>query len=440
MGLSLASSVVNFCSPLTKFVSTGFTNTTGILSVESTSDSSFNVATSVIAYIQAGAATALDFLQARVPQSAHSYLSKLTNGYFPLPKLTREYIFDHTQTISNQPFEVLACYFLLLIVAAVSMSGWGRPFRGWGGRFSPFTGGSSQFPPHVTDNDFSYITNEDIDTHLPYDPNPPPSRPVDSYDSRIGPDVILLKHRNNIYPLHFPTYSIDDKRLTVGELRDEAAKAAQISDPRRVKLLYKGRILKDDTNTCKAEDLKVNSEILCIISDPLANGEEESDSGEDELGMAQADDGTPAKRKRIRHRKKKSRKSGTTTPDSGSGPNLAPPTSAAGATSRPTTPNLPPAQVVPKTPLEKLAEISSTFHTQFVPQCVQFTNNPPSDPAKRDYEHKKLGEMILAQVLLKLDAVETEGDADARQRRKDLVKETQAVLNSLDAVAKQGTA
>ncbi|KAI9720892.1 MAG: hypothetical protein M1812_002731 [Candelaria pacifica] len=441
MADGVASFVVKFCSPLTKLVPAcyEYLHIKDSLSIESVIDSSLNVASSFIAHIQAGATTALNFLHTRIPASARPSLSNLTNAYLKLPQPTHEYISHSVQTISNQSIETLACYLLIFIAAAVSMSGWGRQFRGWGGRFSPFTGGSSQFPPHVTDNDFSYITNEDIDTHRPYDPNPPSARPVDSYDSRIGPDIILLKHRNNVYPLHFPTYSIDDRRLTVGEVREEAAKAAQTSDPRRVKLLYKGRTLKDDSNSCKAEDLKVNSEILCVVSEPLPNGEEESDSGEDELGMAQADDGTPSKRKRTRHRKKKSKRSGTSTPDPGPN-NLSPPTaSAGGGSSRPTSPNPPPAQVVPKTALEKLAEISSTFHTQFVPQCVQFTNNPPSDPTKRDYEHKKLGEMILAQVLLKLDAVETEGDVEARQRRKDLVKETQAVLNSLDAVAKDGT-
>jgi len=48
-----------------------------------------------------------------------------------------------------------------------------------------------------------------------------------------------------------------------------------------------------------------------------------------------------------------------------------------------------------------------------------------------------LSETILTQILMKLDGVETDGDQDARMKRKEIVKEVNAMLNKLDEMAKE---
>ena len=63
--------------------------------------------------------------------------------------------------------------------------------------------------------------------------------------------------------------------------------------------------------------------------------------------------------------------------------------------------------------------------------------NPPSDPRTRDLEYARLSESVLAQVVLKADNIEMEGDADARASRKQLVNEASEVLKRLDAVGKR---
>ncbi|KAL9576124.1 MAG: hypothetical protein Q9212_007365, partial [Teloschistes hypoglaucus] len=101
-------------------------------------------------------------------------------------------------------------------------------------------------------------------------------------------------------------------------------------------------------------------------------------------------------------------------------------------------PQAPPAKPVKLGPRETLDALASRFHTEFVPQCISFINNPPADQKTKDFDYKKLSETILAQIILKLDAVETEGDDGLRMKRRELVKETQAMLNSLDRVGKTG--
>jgi len=90
----------------------------------------------------------------------------------------------------------------------------------------------------------------------------------------------------------------------------------------------------------------------------------------------------------------------------------------------------------PEMPCVKIDAIAHQYNTEIVPLCTTFLENPPVDKAKRQIEHEKLTETISSQVLLKLHDVVTEGDQEAREKRRGLAGEAQWMLNRLDAVLK----
>ncbi len=339
------------------------------------------------------------------------------------------------------------------------------------GEYSPATqyGGA---PRRVTEGDYEYLDEDDYNPQNRYR-----NERSDSYnfprtrqaEPVLDPDILIMKHKGTTYPLHFPAYDIAEGRLSVGDLRKVAAEATGTRDPRCIKLLYKGKSLRDDHRACKEENLKQNSEILCVISsEPYRGGDDGNDSsssassemianGIDDMGRgARIDvDGTiindrePKKRRNHRGGRQKKRRdpspSRASPPSSSTSTFLQPPsatstngsshshtTSRQPSPHRPTQPPPEQQQKKPSTPSEALDQISTNFHQTFKPQCERFISHPPSDPKTRDFEYKKLSEGILAQVILKLDGVVTEGDEGVRARRKELVRETQAWLGRLD--------
>lgn len=289
------------------------------------------------------------------------------------------------------------------------------------GKFSPFGRPAQSGSSQVSDADFSYITSDDLK-----------NQGADAGSDPRDTDVLIFKNKRTSYPVHFPAFSIAKDELTIGAVREQAAKKIG-TDPRRLKMLYKGKNLKDDDRLCRAEGLKSNAEILCTVGDAPAESPESSDSEDDGVPLdANAAESEAPKRKRNRNRNKK--KKGKKTSGSGADTPVTSDTLPVppAETSRAPTPKPAP---TPLTTMEKLDALNSKLQA-LIPQCVQLQVSPPSDPAKRDFEHKRLSETILAQILIKLDGVEVEGDPDARARRKELVKEAQRVLNGLDDAMK----
>lgn len=293
---------------------------------------------------------------------------------------------------------------------------WSQRLSQLSGRWSPFARSPTTADgAQVKDGDFSYITAEDL-KNGDYDRSPD-GPPRDT-------DVLKLKDKRGVsYSVHFPAYSIDRGELKVGALRESAAKKLGV-DAQRIRLLHKGKKLVDDSRSCREEGLREGAELMCVTSEAEAADAAAAQAADNSSGDSGEEDGEegdaaagPTKRKRVRHKKKKKggRKKAVDATDSdlpGSG------------TASPRPP-------IPVTPLEKLNAAGQTLQG-LQAQCVEFRKNPPAEPAKREFEHKRLSETILTQVLLKLDAVETD-ELEARARRKELVKQAQQVLNDLDA-------
>ncbi|KAJ5409915.1 uncharacterized protein N7487_004274 [Penicillium crustosum] len=328
-------------------------------------------------------------------------------------------------TPDNQPIALFAAVAVCLFTIVV-MS-WRNPLKML--RRSPSYAPASN--PHVSDEDFSYITPSDI---------------ADSQGGDTDPDIISLRHRGTIYPLRFRAYAIDDGVLTIGDLREAAAESTGAGDPNCVRLLYKGKLLKNNARTCKAEGLKQHSEVLCVVSEAGAGSPSDaSDDGHNIPVIASAPAPPPLPR------------------PTSAGDASSPPTSLSGkskssrkkkrngkkspkpllhlghhglhrqATQAPPAP--PPNLKLLHTPLEQVTALAGWFEQEMKPLCEEYIANPPSDPKKRDYEHKKLSETILAQIQLKADGIEPNGDEVARSARRALIKDTQAVLSELDKIA-----
>lgn len=299
------------------------------------------------------------------------------------------------------------------------------------GGLSPFASGMGDGRggiPEVTDEDYSYITSEDLEGSHDMDAR---------YGSRSAAapalvidddDIILIKHKGVTYPEHFPAYSIGDGKLLVGDVRERVQMIMKLSDrrTRKIKLLYKGKQLKDDDEPVRNFNVKNNSEIMVVLPDP---GDDDSSSDSEEVVVVGRDDEGRPKKSKNKKRKNNKKKGGKSASSSPRDSNLEVPGSGA---SRPQSPASGVSGSSAGGPMDKLNAISSHFTTQLLPKCVQFTASAPSDPKKRADEHRKLSETIMQQVILKLDEVETNGEEEPRARRKELVRVVQDVLKGLD--------
>jgi BAG domain len=336
----------------------------------------------------------------------------------------------------------------LLVIGAMS---WRDKLNFW--QRSPSYGGSSHHhhntTPEVNDSDFSYLTENDI-------VEPPRSHQQQHYVRQraqmddSGPDIIVLKHRGVVYPLRFHPYAIDDGVLTVGEIRRRAAEQIGTAEVQRIKMLYKGKLLRDDSTPCKDEGLKQQSEIMCVVSE-VRPGESTSDLSGSEVGnrsesVVSLDSGGNNNNNNDDHqqgssgggggggggrRKKNKKKKKQSQPAAAS--NLAPPSDARPTSSgRSSAPSPAPSIQHLSTGNEQVDVLLRYLRTELAPPSEQYIAQPPTDPKAREFEHKRLGEMILAQVILKADSIDSE---DARTARRALIKEAQGLLNRLDAAA-----
>lgn len=259
----------------------------------------------------------------------------------------------------------------------------------------------------MTDDDFSYITSEDLEDKSYLGARPGGGSPPED-------DVLIIKNKGVTYPAHFPAYAIGDGKLRVKDVRERVGLMMDLSEraTRRIKLLYKGRQLKEPAAPVRDYGVKNKSELMAVLADIR----DESSPSDEEMVIVNDSKADPKKKK-----KRSKKKGGKADGDSASSP-------------RDSTSNVDATSPTPGAgPMKKLNELSNEFATKWEPLCNKYIASPPSDPKKREEDHRMYSESVLQNIILKLDGVDTEGVNEVRLRRKELVKRVQEVLKALDA-------
>lgn len=347
-----------------------------------------------------------------------------------------------SEFIESRGASPAAVYSTLAGAAAISL-----PFlmaRYWSSSREALSPYASIDGPHITNDDFSYITSEDLENPLQspepaYDPH---SRRAPRSAAVEEDDVILIKHEAVTYPVHFPAYSIGDGRLTVGDVRERTRVVMDLNNRQtsRIKLFYKGRGLKEQDIPIRDYGVKNNSELLVVLPERTSPDDDESSGTAEEVVVADPRyDARTAKKRKNKNGKKKPKIRGPRETSA----NLEVPGQgdSDGKWTSPDPsihPSRIPSPAVPSGALEKLKAIRSHFDAELLPLCREFARHPPRDAKKLEEEHRKLSETVMQHVLLKLDEIETGGDLEIRSRRKDLVTYVQAVLKDMDDLLPEG--
>jgi hypothetical protein len=395
--------------------------------------------------------------------------SEIPSSLDQLALLFETYVLASPTTVAVTLLTLILTVVVTTTTTTTIMS-WRNPLGLWR-RASPY-GKPSSSQPQVSDSDFSYLTTNDIEEpEHAYDPvYIPRQSPRINESDDLAPDIITLKHRGVTYPLHFPAYTIGDGVVTIGDIRLKTGRATGADDLRRVKLLYKGRLLKDDSKPAKDVGIKQESELMCVVSECAGGSSSESEDSDllQPISSSAQAQNPPPQPKKSQGRKGKGKKGknkgsnqGDTNSSTASSPNLAPPPNTSsskttspkvpspkapspnlappGADNRPSSsaspspsPSLQPFQ----TSREKIDALKNYWRSSLVPPIERYISRPPADKKTRDYEHKLLSEMTMTQVILKADGIEPDGDEVARSTRRALIVEIQGFIKRLDEAAK----
>lgn len=184
---------------------------------------------------------------------------------------------------------------VVLAILVTMGSSWHRS-NVWRNIPSPF-GGSAFRAPEVRDDDFSYVDPDDMNSPFNIwgqgsnvgNPRHGHQHQAVDQDDDQEPDVVRLKYKGDIYMLQFPAFAIGDGLLTVGDIRRAAARTLDVNRMTRIKLIYKGLVLRDDLQAAKSVGIKQNSTIMCVV---LRDFGPEFDSTSEDDAYVEAESGS----------------------------------------------------------------------------------------------------------------------------------------------------